>query len=85
MAVGGIGWGQAVSGLYARGRRDWQPPTNGSCDVDCLHCGARHTTSAKVLPAYLQMRLEYGESRRSSSERPVALKQAERAGKTDRG
>ena len=25
MAVGGIGWGQAVSGLYARGRRDWQP------------------------------------------------------------
>ena len=60
-------------------------PKNGSCDVDCLHCGARHTTSAKVLPAYLQMRLEYGESRRSSSERPVALKQAERAGKTDRG
>ena len=39
----------------------------------------------KVLPAYLQMRLEYGDSRRSSSERSVALKQAERAGKTDRG
>jgi ABC-type Fe3+ transport system substrate-binding protein len=26
MAVGGIGWGQAVSGLYARG--------HGSCDVE---------------------------------------------------
>ena len=49
--------------------------------LSALRCASH---DPKVLPAYLQMRLEYGELRRSSSERPVALKQAERAGKTDR-
>jgi len=37
MAVGGIGWGQAVSGLYARGRRDWQPPQTGpATSIACI-------------------------------------------------
>ena len=84
MAVGGIGWGQAVSGPYARadvtGRYHKRVLRRR---LSALRCASQ--TSAKVLPTYLQMRLENGESRRSSSERSVALKQAERAGKTDRG
>ena len=37
MAVGGIGWGQAVSGLYARRRRDWQPPQTGpATSIACI-------------------------------------------------
>jgi hypothetical protein len=76
MAVGGIGRGQAVSGLYARGRRDWQPPKRA----------VRVTRSP---PRFCQpisrcdWRMASQVALRVS--KPVALKQAERAGKSDRG